>query len=110
VGKTHRPHTQTASPIAAALRAGALARSDAIARWTARPRGTAVCAALLALVVGWLAGAAYGIETAGAVAAVAASVCATLAAFAAWVVWERRREHATRSGRRRRTRSGGRGA
>jgi membrane protein implicated in regulation of membrane protease activity len=110
MGKTRQPGTQTGSPFAAALRTVALTRADAFARWAARARGTAVCAAVLTLVVAWLAGAAYGIETAGAVAAVATCVVAMLAAFAAWVVWERRRERATRSGRRRRARCGSRRA
>ena len=96
------------SPLAAALRATALARADAFARWSAHPPGVVVCAAVLVIVTAWAAGAAYGIETAGAVAAVATGVAAALAAFAAVVVWERRRERATHSGRRRRsTRSRG---
>jgi len=101
--RTHESGTRRGSPLGAALRAAALARADAFARWAARPPGDLVCAAVLAVVTGWLALTAYGIETAGAVAALATSVAAVLAAFVAVVVWERRRERAERSSRRRRT-------
>ncbi len=98
--RNRRSRQGASSPRTAALRAAALTRADAFARWAAHPPGEVVCAAVLVLASAWLAGAAYGIETAGAVVAVATCVAAVLAAFSAVVVWERRRERAMRSGRR----------